>query len=75
MEYKRYILYNTINKAGANKSREVRGTLLVEILTANQGHKYKLGLKVKKIYKIYKISKKININLKTYLKLKLKPKT
>jgi hypothetical protein len=34
--YKRYILYNIINKAGANKIRKVRGPLLIKVLAARQ---------------------------------------
>jgi hypothetical protein len=32
----RYILYNAVNRAGASKSREVRGPLLVEVLAARR---------------------------------------
>jgi hypothetical protein len=35
----RYILYNAVNRAGANGSREVRGPLLVEVLAANRRDK------------------------------------
>jgi hypothetical protein len=34
--HKRYILYNTINRAEANKGREVRGLLLVKVLATRQ---------------------------------------
>jgi hypothetical protein len=32
----RYRLYNAVNKAGANRIREVRGPLLVEVLAARR---------------------------------------
>jgi hypothetical protein len=40
----RYTLYNAINRAGANNSREVRGPLLVEVLAANRRDSVSLRL-------------------------------
>jgi hypothetical protein len=44
--HRRYILYNAVNIEAANKSREVRGPLLVEVLAANQRDKINLLLSV-----------------------------
>jgi len=38
--HRRYTLYNAVNRAGANNSREVRGPLLVEVLAANRRDTY-----------------------------------
>jgi hypothetical protein len=40
----RYTLYNAVNRAGANNSREVRGPLLVEVLAANRRDSVSLRL-------------------------------
>ena len=47
MGHGRYILYNAVNRAGANKSREVRGHLLAKVLAARRRDKVvhrKMGL-------------------------------
>jgi hypothetical protein len=42
--FKGYLLYNTVNKAGANSSRVVREPLLAEAMAAHRGDKSKVCL-------------------------------
>jgi hypothetical protein len=44
--FRGYLLYNIINKAGANRSRVVRESVLAEAMAANRGDKVPLSLRL-----------------------------